>query len=192
MSEKRIAANKARRVDITGIRFSRLTTITYIEDDKKYLCLCDCGGYKKVRTAALKNGNTKSCGCLQKEKPSDSATQQHKNLRASRGLPKDLPISRQSVLARHELKWLTKQTFERDSFTCVLCSHLGGKLQAHHIDSWSEHPEKREDSDNLVTLCKDCHYRTHNYNWFAEPDYGLNILLRGYVSIMKEKINEPL
>lgn len=30
-------------------------------------CLCDCGNYKEVRLACLKNGDTKSCGCLHKE-----------------------------------------------------------------------------------------------------------------------------
>lgn len=30
-------------------------------------CLCECGNELVVRGGALKNGNTKSCGCLQKE-----------------------------------------------------------------------------------------------------------------------------
>ena len=38
----------------------------------QWLCKCDCGNIVKVKTAALRNGNTKSCGCLQKEKASNN------------------------------------------------------------------------------------------------------------------------
>lgn len=36
---------------------------------KQWLCKCDCGSKQEVlvSTTMLKNGNTKSCGCLQKE-----------------------------------------------------------------------------------------------------------------------------
>jgi hypothetical protein len=35
-------------------------------------CICDCGTIRDVRLYALKQGKTKSCGCLQKEKASKS------------------------------------------------------------------------------------------------------------------------
>lgn len=31
-----------------------------------YLCVCDCGGSKKVTSTALRAGHTRSCGCLPK------------------------------------------------------------------------------------------------------------------------------
>ena len=34
----------------------------------RYLCSCDCGQKTVVDIYNLKNGNTKSCGCLQREK----------------------------------------------------------------------------------------------------------------------------
>jgi len=50
--------------------FSRLT-VTGLESRNKYrnywLCRCECGGEKVVREDNLLRGNTKSCGCLQKE-----------------------------------------------------------------------------------------------------------------------------
>ena len=40
----------------------------------KSLCLCSCGTQKVVNNESLKNGNTKSCGCLSKELSSARAT----------------------------------------------------------------------------------------------------------------------
>lgn len=55
-----------------GDRFGKLTVVERVEDTfgnngakyPQYLCKCDCGGEKTVREAYLKNGYTKSCGCL--------------------------------------------------------------------------------------------------------------------------------
>lgn len=57
--------------DLTDRKFNRLTVIKRIENHNNriyYLCQCDCGNYIKVMGKNLKNNNTKSCGCLQKEK----------------------------------------------------------------------------------------------------------------------------
>lgn len=54
--------------DITGLKFSRLTVISYqgINFDGKSIwkCLCDCGEVRIVTAVRLKIGNTKSCGCI--------------------------------------------------------------------------------------------------------------------------------
>ena len=57
-------------IDLTGKRFGRLTVIrrSYLNNNKTYwLCKCDCGAEKIIRRDKLRSGNTKSCGCLQKE-----------------------------------------------------------------------------------------------------------------------------
>lgn len=61
--------------DYTGATFGRLTVIrrsgfqTLPCRQKQHLveCACACGVVLKVRLASLKNGNTTSCGCRQKE-----------------------------------------------------------------------------------------------------------------------------
>ena len=58
-------------IDITGKRFGRLVVIEK-SNEKRYgrlswKCQCDCGNYIVVATQSLNNGNTKSCGCLNKE-----------------------------------------------------------------------------------------------------------------------------
>ena len=55
-----------------GETFSRLTVIEDSGDRTKecgiiWLCKCICGSLTKVRTADLRRGHTKSCGCLHQE-----------------------------------------------------------------------------------------------------------------------------
>ena len=58
--------------DITGKVFNRLKVIGYSHTDKHWNklwnCLCECGKSTVVNGTNLKNGNTKSCGCLQRDK----------------------------------------------------------------------------------------------------------------------------
>ena len=59
-------------VDITGQRFGRLIVIErrgsmYDKPVSAWLCKCDCGNEKIVSLIHLRNGATKSCGCLNKE-----------------------------------------------------------------------------------------------------------------------------
>lgn len=59
-------------IDLTGQRFGRLIIIQRVENDKRgnsrWLCLCDCGKEKIIRSSHLRSGAIKSCGCLLKEK----------------------------------------------------------------------------------------------------------------------------
>ena len=68
--------------NLVGQKFGRLTVIKQADDYinpngahyARWLCACDCGNpeLKKVIGTALKNGKTKSCGCLQRECTSKS------------------------------------------------------------------------------------------------------------------------
>lgn len=51
--------------------------------------------------------------------------------------------------------------FKKDRFTCQKCLLTGKKLNAHHIDNWSEHEDKRYLLTNGITLCKECHKEIH-------------------------------
>ena len=58
-----------RLIDLSGQRFNRLTVIKRSEFQSsrihpEWLCVCDCGNETLVRGHNLRNGNTKSCGCL--------------------------------------------------------------------------------------------------------------------------------
>lgn len=59
------------KTEMMGKRFGKLTVIAEGSSDKngiKWICKCDCGNItKEIYGNALRNGATKSCGCLQKE-----------------------------------------------------------------------------------------------------------------------------
>ena len=55
-----------------GERFGKLTVVSKDENkDKggciKWICKCDCGNIVSVRSGYLRNGTTKSCGCIRRK-----------------------------------------------------------------------------------------------------------------------------
>lgn len=56
--------------DLTGQKFGRLTALKKNYNTNKWICQCDCGNFTEVEISNLTSGNTKSCGCYQKEQTS--------------------------------------------------------------------------------------------------------------------------
>jgi len=57
--------------DLTGQKFNRLLVKDYFGkkgNQPCWICICDCGNEKIIRSGDLKNGHAKSCGCLKKDK----------------------------------------------------------------------------------------------------------------------------
>lgn len=62
-------------IDLTGMRFDRLTVVKRIENrvtpsgqcKPMFECVCDCGNRVNVCGADLRSGHSRSCGCIQKE-----------------------------------------------------------------------------------------------------------------------------
>lgn len=52
-----------------------------------------------------------------------------------------------------------KAVFKRDSYTCIECGQISGKLTADHIKPWALYPELRFEVTNGRTLCWPCHLR---------------------------------
>lgn len=59
------------RLDVTNQRFGRLVAIEIetigANGMSHWKCKCDCGNYAVVRISCLRNGATKSCGCILRE-----------------------------------------------------------------------------------------------------------------------------
>lgn len=72
------------------------------------------------------------------------------------------PINARIRTSRPFRTW-REAVFKRDNWTCCICKNHGGKLNAHHIKSFSEYPELRFVVENGITLCKECHRKTENY-----------------------------
>lgn len=52
----------------------------------------------------------------------------------------------------------------RDNAECQHCGAQGVELHAHHILSYRDHPDLRNDVSNGVTLCYRCHWNVHTAN----------------------------
>ena len=61
----------AKVIDITGMKFNRLTVIRMAgsghHGEKVWECICDCGNTTYATGSQLRGGRVKSCGCLQLE-----------------------------------------------------------------------------------------------------------------------------
>ncbi len=79
----------------------------------------------------------------------------------------------------YEFRLWRLKVYTRDNYTCVACHKVGGKLNAHHIKSFSKILEENNitsvveaqlcgelwDVSNGVTLCKDCHKLTNSFGF---------------------------
>lgn len=69
-----------RFVDLTGMRFGKLTVLEPAESRRKkdgkprryWKCMCDCGNLAEVEGYSLTSGHTQSCGCFIKERSSET------------------------------------------------------------------------------------------------------------------------
>ena len=50
---------------------------------------------------------------------------------------------------------------KRDNYTCQITGKIGGKLEVHHLNCYSDFKEGRTDLDNCITLSKEIHRLFH-------------------------------
>lgn len=78
-----------KKIDCIGKRFGRLIVLKNLPPKRfssgtsyrVVLCRCDCGTEKEIRLKSIKNNDTKSCGCLNREKLKARST--HKMIESS-------------------------------------------------------------------------------------------------------------
>lgn len=142
-------------IDRTGQRFGRLTVVELAEvkREARWLCRCDCGGEIVTRGSCLANGDTKSCGCLAKDRLGPRAVARRTVLNSykggarARGLPWDL----------------SDDDFDR--LTALPCSYCGtppSRTHAVRRSSFTYNGIDRVDSslgytpENAVPCCTIC------------------------------------
>lgn len=54
-----------------------------------------------------------------------------------------------------------RAVISRDLATCQKCGATDIELQAHHVQPYAEHPERRWDISNGLTVCAPCHWQIH-------------------------------
>lgn len=80
-------------MDLVGKKFGRLTVIKKVKIKGKrsfrYCCKCKCGNEIFVKTSELMSGNTRSCGCLQKEIAKKNSLEKNLNLKGLTSMRED-------------------------------------------------------------------------------------------------------
>ena len=63
--------NNPNVVNMTGRTYGRLTVLERSDNDKRgnamWLCKCECGNVKAILGGSLRQGSTRSCGCMLSE-----------------------------------------------------------------------------------------------------------------------------
>lgn len=71
-------------IDITGQRFNHWTVLERdpqkYRDEVHWICKCDCGTIRSVGSFRLRNGTSKSCGCIKQEVAAKVGASKIKNL----------------------------------------------------------------------------------------------------------------
>lgn len=70
------------KIDLTGCKFGRYTVTREAAPSigrrgdplRRWECLCECGNSSVVQQGSLRNGRSKSCGCLHREKTAERFT----------------------------------------------------------------------------------------------------------------------
>lgn len=116
-------------LDLTGNRFGRLVAIEMLPERFsgliKWKCICDCGKIKIALAKTLRNGGTKSCGCLHIEESIKKCKSRSKPLFSKR------ITSKGYVVVKTEFGYVREHVY-------VMEQHIGRKLIddeiVHHID----------------------------------------------------------
>jgi len=130
--------------------------------ERKVTCVCkNCG--KKFESPQSVAGRRIYCSVICQF--SDEDARQERSVRVS-GINNPMwkgGITPRSVLIRCSSDYAIwrSSVFERDNYTCRECGERGGKLNAHHINSFAKYPELRLVVDNGITLCEACHRKKH-------------------------------
>ena len=157
-----------------GVPDSLLTIIKEVEPhitsggnkQTQYLCRCNCGKEIILKGAAIRNGNTKSCGCLSKE------AKQAKRLPNNKGIINQIILQYKRHARDRNLSWnLTYEQVEK--IIQEPCFYCGAEKSNHKVtknckEGYDHNGIDRIDSsvgyepNNVVSCCKICNYAKSN------------------------------
>lgn len=111
--------------------------------------LCKCGNVSQTQPDHFLHGHTKCYKCSKKRG--------EENPNYKKDKPQYMRIKKR--VYKEYVDWRLG-VFIRDDKKCVCC---GSKISinAHHLYNYSDYPELRHNTDNGVTMCKECHDLFH-------------------------------
>ncbi len=138
---------------------------------------CDCGNREcKIRFSSFKQGQR--CNkCAIKRMSGENHPNYNPNLTDE---------EREKGRYIHGMgKWV-KDIYEKNYYTCQCCFKVGGKLIAHHIESYGSNEELRIVVSNGITFCEEHHIEFHKkYGYGNNTREQLNEFLSFFAEIIK-------
>jgi hypothetical protein len=117
-------------------------------------CECSCGKSFVADAQALKHGNTKSCGCVRRDRSGEKNPAYKHDL--SQEEREQTRFMRNSSLMQ-EWKREVKEIFGNRCFFCG----SNESVEAHHVESFKDNKHLRYDTQNGVCLCRKHHFQYH-------------------------------
>jgi hypothetical protein len=156
-------AKACKIIDLTGKKFNRLTIIGLSHQKGNFYwdARCDCGKFLKVNGGNLKNGHSKSCGCLNKEKVTARRTKH--NLSGTRIYKIwTSMISRCNQPKDYHYKWYGSRGIS-------VCSRW-----LHSFENFYEDMGERPEGRSLDRINNDGDYSPDNCRWSTYKEQANN------------------
>lgn len=167
-------------INLIGNTYGLITPLQY--KNGKWICACDCGNIVTVNSQSLKNGNTKSCGCLKSITSKNNAHILHNNKR------KDFPsITSAKRIWSKKIKNISNISFmEFYNLSLLDCEFCKSKPSCYYNYFEAESSRASEYSiknggfnynkiskidplldfkiDNVITCCNNCYHAKMNFS----------------------------
>lgn len=166
-------------IDLTGQTFGRLTVLRRAHNNKDgramWLCVCECGNERIVPGKCLRNGHTKSCGCMNKEIVGERSIKDYTGERFGRLVALSRADDYISPSGTRHVQWLCRCDCGNETVVDV-CQLVGGKTKS----CGCLHKEKLETGnvvhggrkDRLYKVYANMKNRCYNKNSKDYPYYG--------------------
>lgn len=148
------------RLNVTGERYGRLTALylTAERSPSAWACQCDCGVIRTVRLCNLRSGNTRSCGCLDREM---AAARLRKHGRTGTREWRSFQGAKHRCTNPRSHKW----------------RHYGGRgieFRFGSFDAFLAHIGPRPEGTSLDRIDVDGHYEPGNVRWATDLEQQRN------------------
>ena len=162
-----------KQLDLTGQIFGNLVVVKRVEDhvtcggQKKtmYLCKCSCGNMKVIQSASLRNGRTKSCGCINSEKL--------KARRTTHGMRKTKAYSTWAGIKTRCFNYKSERFKDYGGRGITMCDEWKNDFQSFY-DYVSQIPHFGEEGYSIDRIDNDGNYEPGNIKFSTAAEQNIN------------------
>ena len=150
------------RIDLINHKYGQLTVIEYAgrapNRSTLWLCECACGATKILRGDHLKDGRTKSCGCLRKVTAGDNLIKKQQRITASPIFRRNISCSSNKKGKLSELLVLSRLMSEGFNIAIPFGNQKGWDILVENGTSWERwqiktaHPRHTNRPNDLLSV----------------------------------------